>query len=120
VHGLQGHPRITWTRKFQARSQFTSGSKRQKLDKSAEEPTSIYWPADLLPEDCPRVRILTFGYESHVSRFFRGPADQNNVVEHGRDLLYALEMHRREKIASARPIIFVAHSLGGLLVKEVS
>ena len=75
----------------------------------------VYWPRDLLADEhhCYNVRILTYGYDSKVTRGFSS-ANQNNLFAHAKDLLYALQ---REKPAR-RPVIFVAHSLGGLLVKE--
>ena len=76
----------------------------------------VYWPADLLRLDCPKARILTFGYDSRVSRFFSGPANQSNIFAHAGDLLYALNRERQE--AQDRPLIFVAHSLGGIILKE--
>ncbi|KAH6623102.1 hypothetical protein F5144DRAFT_353119 [Chaetomium tenue] len=76
----------------------------------------VYWPHDLLAgeDHCRNVRILTYGYDSKVTKGFSS-TNQNNLFAHAKDLLYALQ---REKPAR-RPVIFVAHSLGGLLVKEV-
>lgn len=88
--------------------------------------TEVFWPLDLLAADIKNVRILTYGYDSHISRFFKGSANQNNIFAHGQDLLNALERARRKstikRIAGGdpkRPIIFVVHSLGGIVLKEV-
>ncbi|KAH6887430.1 hypothetical protein B0T10DRAFT_538906 [Thelonectria olida] len=59
-------------------------------------PMDAFWPRDLLPDDSPEARILTYGYDSRVSNFFRGPASQNNIGAHGRALLHALEARRRD------------------------
>jgi hypothetical protein len=77
-------------------------------------PTEVFWPKDLLPIDRPDVRILTWGYDTIVTRGWQ-PVNKNNLFAHARDLLYALERERPLR----RPIIFVAHSLGGIMVKEV-
>jgi hypothetical protein len=79
---------------------------------------TVFWPEDLLAEDFKDARILTYGYDSRVSQFFKGSANQNNVSAHGRSLLNALELHRRQ--CPKRPTIFVVHSLGGIVLKEVS
>ncbi|EAQ83704.1 hypothetical protein CHGG_10108 [Chaetomium globosum CBS 148.51] len=75
----------------------------------------VYWPYDLLAgeDHCRNVRILTYGYDSKVTKGLNS-TNQNNLFAHAKDLLYALQ---REKPAR-RSVIFVAHSLGGLLVKE--
>ncbi|KAH0533344.1 hypothetical protein TsFJ059_001927 [Trichoderma semiorbis] len=51
VHGLQGHPR---KRK----------EKKQNSPENDDQFKPIFWPADLLPKECPNARILTFGYDS--------------------------------------------------------
>jgi hypothetical protein len=130
VHGLQGHPRNTWT--WRGTKQITetdSNERDRKEDRKSRNPfarrqapsvlpseVDVYWPAELLPQDCPKARILTFGYDSYVSHFFSGPANQSNVFAHARDLLYALNRERSE--AQGRPLICVAHSLGGIILKE--
>jgi hypothetical protein len=83
-----------------------------------EVSNGTYWPADLLPEDCKNIRILTYGYDSHVSHFFKGPANKLNLSQLGEGLLNRVTSERRRSNATGRPIVFVAHSLGGLLVKE--
>ncbi|OKL55592.1 hypothetical protein UA08_09132 [Talaromyces atroroseus] len=74
----------------------------------------VFWPQDLLRHDCDRARILTWGYDSHVTKGYES-ANKNNVFAHAKNLLANLKRDRPE----GRPIIFVAHSLGGILVKEV-
>jgi len=129
VHGLQGHPRRTWQfsagvdnslRPAQNRSlsSLLSFRKKAKLETQLKEPATIFWPEDLLPADQGDIRILTYGYDSHVSRFFKGPANKLNLSQHGEALLNRVAGERQRSNCAGRPIIFVAHSLGGLLVKE--
>ncbi|KAF8243556.1 hypothetical protein K440DRAFT_668537, partial [Wilcoxina mikolae CBS 423.85] len=131
VHGLQGHPRETWVfTTTTTHAELERGSKPyccglfQRKPKSisfndnVSQINTVYWPEDLLCTDFPNARVLTYGYDSHVSRFFSGPANKNNIYQHGRDLLNSLEAIRREN--PNRPIIFVVHSLGGIILKEVS
>lgn len=108
VHGLQGHPWKTWRVKEVKSSDLFSFKKRPS--------TRVFWPHDLLPDDAPNVRLFTYGYDSHVSHYVSGPANQSNISQHGLTLLNAVSGKRHE--CQNRPVIFVAHSLGGLLVKQ--
>jgi len=76
-------------------------------------PAATYWPRDLLPRTISDARILTYGYDADVvGGLFKG-ASKNNITQHGQDLMLKLE---RE--VEGEPIVFIAHSLGGILVKE--
>lgn len=126
VHGLQGHPKSTWatdTTSDQHGNRKSKGSKLIRIFKKAQNTqdpwtnSSVhYWPAELLPLDHGNVRVLTYGYDSHVSRFFQGAANKDNISQHGRALLNAVIRCRCS--CSLRPLVFVAHSLGGIVVKE--
>ena len=120
LHGLQGHPKNTWT--FGRTQDEKERGKLAKIlhlkPKTANTvaSTSCFWPEDLLPVDFKDVRILTYGYDSHVSHFFEGGASQATIPALGRSFLNDLEGIRRDQ--PARPIIFVVHSLGGLVLKD--
>ncbi|KAI0169277.1 hypothetical protein GGR52DRAFT_581448 [Hypoxylon sp. FL1284] len=76
-----------------------------------------YWPRDLVPRVIPDARVLTFGYDTHIRHSIYGsPPSQNRLLEHGGDFLCALEDCRRSN--PSHPLLFIAHSLGGLVVKE--
>ncbi|GIJ87764.1 hypothetical protein Asppvi_006677 [Aspergillus pseudoviridinutans] len=97
VHGLNGHPYNTW---------------------STKEPP-VFWPADLLPsllEPC-KVRILTYGYNANVTAFTDG-ASKDHIHQHAETLASTLAANRNLRQCPDRPIIFVCHSLGGLVVKR--
>lgn len=56
---------------------------------------------------------MAYGYETMVTRGFTHAANQNGIFAHGQDLLYQLR-RRRE---GHSPIIFIAHSLAGNILK---
>ena len=132
VHGLQGHPKSTWTsnayepkasaepkpslvdrargmlRGIRSASATTEGTGERA--QSAGEDTGhaevqeeggsldggnvqealsskvVYWPEDLLATDCTDMRILTYGYNSQVTKFF-GTVPHHNLYTLGRNLL---------------------------------
>ncbi|KAJ4249141.1 hypothetical protein NW762_012476 [Fusarium torreyae] len=56
-----------------------------------------------------------FGYDSKVTKYSAGAISENSVFSHAKDLLFSLCRER----ALHRPLICVAHSLGGIIVKEM-
>jgi hypothetical protein len=95
-------------------SSDSSSAGQSALGGDGNEPDTIFWPGDLLPKDCPGARILTWGYDTIVIRAWE-KVDKGTLFAHARDLLYTLGRQRPER----RQLIFVAHSLGGIIVKEV-
>lgn len=49
----------------------------------------LFWPQKL-PEACSQARVMTFGYDSCVSKFFGGAANKSTFYDHAGDLLEAL------------------------------
>ena len=95
VHGLTGSVDSTWT--------------SQKDD--------IHWPSQLLCQDITDVRISTFGYDADVVGLWN-PVSQNRLRNHAENLLGSLVRMRERTNTEALKIIFVAHSLGGLVVQS--
>ena len=97
VHGLDGHPYRTWT----------------------SEEHKIFWPAQLLPPviEKEKTRILVYGYDADVLAFTDG-VSKDKIHNHAEHLVAQLCANRRPQKATERPLIFVAHSLGGLVVKR--
>ncbi|KAK8101908.1 hypothetical protein PG999_012282 [Apiospora kogelbergensis] len=104
VHGLGGSSRMTW---------------------SFNRDLEFFWPLKFLPHesDIQDARISTFGYNSD----FRPGSGKTKVsiLDFSKDLLYDLKYAQDELDSGTeelrmgeKPIIFVVHSMGGLLVKE--
>lgn len=97
VHGLNGHAYNTW----------------------ATHNPEVFWPTDLLPSalEEQHCRLLTYGYDAQVTAFSDG-ASKDKIHNHAEHLASRLVANRSLKRALERPIIFVCHSLGGLVVKR--
>jgi hypothetical protein len=130
VHGFTGHPGRTWTQEVERRGDTTSGSANQPQpngDSSGGRATKlrrlvsttrekVYWPRDLVPASIPSARILTYGYDTHIRHSLVSPPSKNTVYDISNELLVNLEAERRQD--PSRPLLFVVHSLGGIVVKE--
>jgi len=95
VHGLGGNWQNTWT------------ASNGKL-----------WLRDFLPLQLQHIglaaRVLSFGYDSE-SFFSKSTSDIDDVARVFVDFLDAMRQSEDEK---ARPIIILAHSLGGVVIKR--
>ena len=96
IHGLNGHYRRTWT----------------AVSKSGRE---YNWLQDFLPKQTPNARIMSYGYNSAV-QFSKLTADIGAFAD---VLLEDIISWRGTEAEKARPIIFICHSLGGIVFKRV-
>lgn len=60
---------------------------------------------------------MTFGYDADVVHFW-SMASQNRVGNHASNLVNALVQLRERTETQTRPLIFVVHSLGGLVFED--
>jgi hypothetical protein len=100
VHGLNGHPQKTWTAH-----------------------NGKFWPTDLLPVTLKSVkaRILVYGYNADVYAYGGGDknASSDQIHQHAQTMITNLSMERKSEERSECPIIWVVHSLGGIMLKRV-
>ena len=94
IHGLGGDGRKTWTH-----------------SKSEE-----FWP-DFLAKDIPNARIMSYSYDPKLLSV-RRPASTSKFDNHARTFIELLAIKRIKEDATTRKVVFVAHSLGGLLVAQ--
>jgi pimeloyl-ACP methyl ester carboxylesterase len=90
VHGIGGDPATTWT----------------------DGPASQSW-LHWLDEDHPDFNVYSLEYESSASEWL-GP-ESMPIYDRANNLLELLASNN----VGQRPIIFVGHSLGGLLIKKI-
>ncbi|RHZ43372.1 LipA and NB-ARC domain protein [Aspergillus thermomutatus] len=92
IHGLNGDPMHTWT----------------------HTETAVMWLRDLLPAAIPDIRIMTFGYNARFKNF----TAQQDLRSISLKLLAELVDLRTTEDEKSRPIVFVCHSLGGIVAKK--
>ncbi|POR35533.1 Lipase-like protein [Tolypocladium paradoxum] len=98
VHGLNGSPDKTWTAS-----------------------NGVFWPLDLLPASLKgaKANILVYGYNADVySRKNDRSASDNFIHQHAQTLVTSLTLFRKSEGTFKNPIIWVCHSLGGILAKR--
>ena len=59
-----------------------------------------------------------WGYDSNPMHFFLQQGHQT-ILSHSQDLLQDIHLERETPEERTRPIVFVGHSLGGLVIKQV-
>ncbi|KAK3990460.1 hypothetical protein QBC44DRAFT_288816 [Cladorrhinum sp. PSN332] len=104
IHGLGGDAFQTWT------YHDTDG---RKIMNGGPDPM---WIQDFLKKDFPHARIFTYGYTTGDSFF-------SNIVsgigDYARDLMARLQGERFDvEKPGERPILFICHSLGGIVLKQ--
>ncbi|PCD23153.1 hypothetical protein AU210_014676 [Fusarium oxysporum f. sp. radicis-cucumerinum] len=72
------------------------------------------WLRDFLPKDVPNIRVLLYGYDTSL----QGSLSNQSMEDLGGGFLEKLIAFRANDGTNRRPIIFIGHSLGGLLIKE--
>ena len=73
----------------------------------------VFWPLDLLPDTLPDCRTYTWGYSADILG-----GSTTTVFQHARNLLSNVADVRVSAVDRKRPILWVVHSLGGIIVKD--
>lgn len=95
VHGLTGNAYNTWLHRD----------------------TRVHWPSQLLGQDIPDARVLSFGYDADIVHFWN-PASNSRLSNHAENMVGDLVRKRERTNTETRKILFVAHSLGGLVIEH--
>lgn len=87
---------------------------------ASEQPNyyTYCWPRDWLPEDCANLRIIGIQYDTNLSLWGRIcpiKHEKSNLEERSNELFGNLVSAG----VGQRPVIWVAHSMGGLLIKNI-
>ncbi|KAL2651323.1 hypothetical protein R1flu_019451 [Riccia fluitans] len=109
VHGLRGGPFKTW-RLSENKSSATTPLVERIDEEAGQEGTC--WPEEWLTEDLPRSRLLTIKYKTNLSEWSGASLPLQEVSSTLLDKLLAAGV-------GERPLVFVTHSMGGLVVKQM-
>ncbi|XP_049959620.1 protein SERAC1 isoform X2 [Schistocerca serialis cubense] len=90
----------------------------EKCPECHEDMYTPCWPRDWLPKDCPYLRIVGVNYDTTISRW--SPTCPSEKIKCTLDDR-SEEIMEKLKLAGVgqRPVIWVTHSMGGLLVKKI-
>lgn len=94
------------------------GLNEDSLGAWTDSATGILWLRDLLPHDGYVARVLSFGYDGSPSSFFDADCETAPVTTIAGNLVSYLQADRELADCDQRPIIFICHGLGGLIVKK--
>lgn len=117
VHGLWGGAFRTWRQSNFSNSDLIQ-QQQQQNDFFSPPPMTKCWPRDWLSNDFPGIRVIAVDYSSFLSDWgFKCPENyqRNSIAARSRAL------HKKLQAAGIgeRPVIWVAHSMGGLIAKQL-
>ncbi|KAK5745281.1 hypothetical protein LTR17_001442 [Elasticomyces elasticus] len=75
---------------------------------------AFVWLRDALPKDVPKVRVLTYGYDTALVK----NQSKESLYHLASTFLDRLDSFRRATRTQQRPVCFLGHSLGGVVIKE--
>ncbi|KAD6119040.1 hypothetical protein E3N88_10311 [Mikania micrantha] len=108
VHGLRGGPFKTW--RLSEYKPSKSGLV-EKIDEEAGK-EGTFWPGEWLSADFPRARLFSLKYKTNLTQWSGSSLPLQEVSS------MLLEKLNAARIGD-RPVVFVTHSMGGLVVKQM-
>ncbi|PWY95368.1 hypothetical protein BO94DRAFT_226029 [Aspergillus sclerotioniger CBS 115572] len=76
----------------------------------------ICWPERFIPAKVPEARILAYNYDCKLDEFWS--EEDDIITDHSNEMMDLIIEQRMEGDQGDRPVIFVAHCLGGLVVEN--
>ncbi|KAJ7558284.1 hypothetical protein O6H91_04G032200 [Diphasiastrum complanatum] len=112
VHGLCGGPFKTWRVNEEKPPSTISSRVVHYIDKEESGIEGSCWPSEWLPNDISQSRILTVKYKTNLSQWSGATLPLEEVSSILLEKLLAAGV-------GERPVAFVTHSMGGLVVKQM-
>ncbi|KAI9118528.1 hypothetical protein K1719_010860 [Acacia pycnantha] len=109
VHGLRGGPYKSW--RLAEDKSPTKSSLVEKIDQETGKLGS-FWPGEWLSDDFPDARLFTLKYKTNLTQWSGASLPLQEVSSMLLEKLLAAGI-------GDRPVIFVTHSMGGLVVKQI-
>lgn len=75
------------------------------------------WPKMWLSQDCKQVRLLGLDYETSLSMWYPVCSDKEPQTLEFRSQNFLKDLKKAN--VGERPILWICHSMGGLLVKKI-
>ncbi|KAG4379416.1 hypothetical protein GLYMA_17G244300v4 [Glycine max] len=109
VHGLRGGPYKTW--RIAEEKSSTLSPLVEKIDEEAGK-LGTFWPGEWLSGDFPEARMFTLKYKTNLTQWSGASLPLQEVSSMLLEKLLAAGIGNR-------PVVFVTHSMGGLVVKQI-
>ncbi|CAN4122721.1 unnamed protein product [Withania somnifera] len=118
IHSLRGGPFKTWW--LSDDKLPTKSGLVEKIDEEAGR-EGTFWPGEWLPSDFPHARLFSVKYKTNQTQWSGASLPLQFCIL----LKFCQEVSAMllEKIVAAgignRPVVFISHSMGGLVVKQL-
>ncbi|KAF5196910.1 Serac1 [Thalictrum thalictroides] len=111
IHGLRGGPFKTWRVTDDKFSTTSKSGLVEKIDQEAGK-QGTFWPKEWLAADFPYARLFTVKYKTNLTQWSGASLPLQEVSSMLLQKLVAAGIGNR-------PVVFVTHSMGGLVVKQM-